>query len=115
MSERWTPPAGAWGAGNEPIAPRAGHAVVVVVAIALAAALVAGTSAVGGTGLIALLVLLLAVGALVVPVALVVTLWSRARPRTRGLLAAAGAACLVVLAWAVVRIGAVLPTVTFPA
>jgi hypothetical protein len=58
--------------------------------------------------------LLLAVGALVVPVALVVTLWARARPVTRGLLAAAGAACVLVLGWAVVRIGAVLPTVTFP-
>jgi hypothetical protein len=58
--------------------------------------------------------LLLAVGALVVPVGLVVTLWARARPLTRALLAAAGVACLLVLGWAVVRIGAVLPTVTFP-
>jgi hypothetical protein len=108
-----TPPAGAWGAGHEPLAPRSGHAVVVVVSIALAAALVASSSAVG-TGLIALLMLLLAVGALVVPVALVVTLWARSRPFTRWLLATAAAVCLLVLVWAVVRISAVLPTVTLP-
>ncbi|WP_345611809.1 hypothetical protein [Pseudonocardia adelaidensis] len=94
--------------------PTPGHGVVVAVTIALSAALVAGSAATGG-GLVTLLVLLLAVGALVVPVALVGTLWARARPLTRALFAAAGAACLLLLVWAVVRIVDVLPTVTFPA
>jgi hypothetical protein len=106
-------PHGAWDAGHQPLVPTAGHGVVVVVTIALSAALVAGSAAVGG-GLLTLLVLLLAVGALVVPVAVVVTLWARAHARMRVLFAAAGAACLLLLGWAVVRIGAVLPTVTFP-
>ena len=106
-------PHGAWGAGHQPPEPSAGHGVVMAVTIALSAALVAGSAAVGG-GLIALLVLLLAIGALVVPVAVVVTLWARARPRIRAFFAAAGAACLLLLVWAVVRIGAVLPTVAFP-
>ena len=93
--------------------PTTGHGVVVGVTIALSAGLVAVSPAIGG-GLIGLLVLLLAIGALVVPVALVVTLWARAEPRTRALFAAAGVVCLVLLVWAVVRIVEVLPTVTFP-
>ncbi|GAA5138850.1 hypothetical protein GCM10023320_73910 [Pseudonocardia adelaidensis] len=107
-------PRGAWGGGHQPLVPTPGHGVVVAVTIALSAALVAGSAATGG-GLVTLLVLLLAVGALVVPVALVGTLWARARPLTRALFAAAGAACLLLLVWAVVRIVDVLPTVTFPA
>jgi hypothetical protein len=87
--------------------------VVVAVTLALSAALVAGSGA-AGDGFLALLVLLLAIGALVVPVAVLVTLWARARPPVRALLAGAGAACVLLLAWAVVRIVAVLPTVTFP-
>jgi hypothetical protein len=114
MNERVRPPAGAWSASHEPLAPRPGHAVVVGVSIALAAALVAGSSAVGGTPLVTLLMLLLAIGALVVPLGLVGTLWARARPVTRALLAGAGVACLLVFWWAVVRIVAVWPTVTFP-
>ena len=87
---------------------------VVGVTIGLSGALLVGSTAIGG-GLISLLVLLLAIGALVVPVALVVTLWKRARPATKALFAAAGVACLLLLVWAVTRIAEVLPTVTFPA
>jgi glucan phosphoethanolaminetransferase (alkaline phosphatase superfamily) len=105
-------PHGAWSGGHQPLEPSAGHAVVVTVTIALSAALVAGSAA-ASDSLITLLVLLLAVGALVVPAAVVGILWARARPRTRALLAGAAAACLLLLVWAVVRIAAVLPTVTF--
>jgi hypothetical protein len=113
MSERRVnPPAGAWGAGHQPLVPTAGHGVVMAVTIALSAALVAGSAAIGG-GLVTLLVLLLAIGTLVVPVALVGTLWRRAQPRTRAMVAVAGAACLLLLVGAVVRIVDVLPTVTF--
>jgi SAM-dependent methyltransferase len=44
MSERVTPPAGAWGATHEPLTPRAGHGVVIAVSIALAAVLIAGST-----------------------------------------------------------------------
>lgn len=99
---RFTPPAGAWDASHaDTITPRTGHGVVVVVSIALAAVLVASSSAVGGTGLIALLMLLLGCGALVFPVAVMTMTWARADPRMRVLFAVAGAACLVVLAFAV--------------
>lgn len=107
-------PHGAWSGGHEPLTPTAGHGVVVGVTIGLSGALLVGSTAIGG-GLISLLVLLLAIGALVVPVALVVTLWKRARPATKALFAAAGVACLLLLVWAVTRIAEVLPTVTFPA
>jgi hypothetical protein len=106
---RVTPPAGAWGANHEPLAPTAGHGVVVVVSIALSVALVASSSAVGGTGLIALLMLLLSIGALVVPVALMVMTWAHAGPRIRVLFALAGLAAVVVLAFAVSGILAIAP------
>jgi hypothetical protein len=111
MSERVTPPAGAWGASHQPLTPRAGHGVVVVVSIALAAVLVASSEAVGGTGLIALLMLLLACAALIVPVALMAMIWAHAGPLVRALFAAAGVACLVVLGFAVTGIVAVAPAV----
>jgi hypothetical protein len=106
-------PHGAWSGSHQPVAPTAGHAVVIAVTIALSAALVAGSGA-AGAGLITLLVLLLAIAALVVPVGIAGILWARARPLTRALLAGAGVACLLLLGWAVVRIVAVWPTVTLP-
>jgi hypothetical protein len=111
MSEpRVTPPTGAWGASHQPPTPSAAHGVVVVVSIALAAALVTGSSAVGGTGLVALLMLLVGCGALVVPVAVVVMTWAQARLPVRVLFAVAGLACLVVLAFAVAGIVTAAPT-----
>ncbi|TWF78871.1 hypothetical protein FHX44_114795 [Pseudonocardia hierapolitana] len=106
-------PHGAWTGGHQPPEPSAGHGVVVAITLAISAALIAGSGA-AGDGFLTLLVLLLAIGALVVPVAVLVTLWARARPAVRALLAGAGAACVLLLAWAVVRIVAVLPSVTFP-
>ena len=105
------PPAGAWSASHEPLTPRAGHGVVVVVSIALAAVLVASSGAVGGTGLIALLMLLLGCAALIVPVAVMSMIWAHAGPAVRALFAAAGIACLVVLGFAVAAIVAVAPAV----
>jgi hypothetical protein len=106
---RMTPPAGAWGANHEPLAPTAGHGVVVVASIALSVGLVASSSAIGGTGLVALLMLLLAIAALVVPVALMVMTWAHAGPRVRALFAVAGVACLVVLGFAVSGVVVVAP------
>jgi hypothetical protein len=93
------------------LAPRAGHGVIVVVSIALAAALVASSSAVGGTGLVALLMLLLGCGALVVPVAVMGMTWAQAGPPVRVLFALAGFACLVVLVFAVIDVVTVAPAV----
>jgi hypothetical protein len=101
---RVNPPAGAWAAGHEPLAPTAGHGVVVGVSIALSVVLVASSSAVGGTGLVALLMLLLACGALVVPVAVIAMTWAHAGPRTRLLFAVACVAAVVVLGFAVAGI-----------
>jgi hypothetical protein len=114
MSERVTPPAGAWGASNQSLTPRAGHGVVIVVSIALAAALVASSQAAGGAGLIPLiplLMLLLSCAALIVPVAVMAMTWAHSGPRVRGLFAAAGLACLVVLGFAVAGIVVVAPAV----
>jgi hypothetical protein len=111
MSERVTPPAGAWGASDQSLTPRAGHGIVIVVSIALAAALVASSQAAGGAGLIPLLMLLLSCAALIVPVAVMAMTWAHAGPRVRGLFAAAGLACLVVLGFAVAGIVVVAPTV----
>jgi hypothetical protein len=105
-----TPPAGAWSASHQPPAPRAGHAGVIGVSIGLAVALIAGSSAVGGAGLVALLMLLLAGGSLVVPVAVMVVTWAQATLLVRVLFAVAGIACLVVLAFAVTGIVTVAPT-----
>jgi hypothetical protein len=110
MNERRvTPPAGAWGASHQTPAPSAGHGAVVVVSVGLAAALVASSSAIGGTGLVALLMLLLACGALVVPVALVAMTWTHAGPRIRVLFAVAGVAAVLVVGFAVAGIVAVAP------
>jgi hypothetical protein len=109
MSERMTPPAGAWGGSHEPLTPRAGHGIVVVVSIVLAAVLVASSEAAGGTGLIALLMLLLAAAALVVPVAVMAMTWAHAGPVMRVLFAVAALACLVVLVFAVAGIVVVAP------
>jgi hypothetical protein len=80
-----------------------------VAAIAIAAALIIGSTAAGGTGLIALLVPLLGCFALVVPVAVVVTTWVGARRRARVLLALAGIACLLLLAFAATRVATLAP------
>lgn len=109
MSEHVRPPAGAWAASHEPLTPRAGHGVVVVVSIAIAAVLVATSGAAGGTGLIALLMLLLGCAALVVPVAVMAMIWAHAGPAVRALFAVAGVACLVVLGFAVAGIAVVAP------
>lgn len=106
---RVNPPAGAWGASHQALVPGAGHGAVVVVSTVLAAALVASSSAVGGTGLVPLLMLLLACGALVVPVALMVMTWTHAGPRMRVLFAVAGVAAVLVLAFAVAGIVTVAP------
>jgi hypothetical protein len=81
----------------------------VVVSIALAAVLVATSEAAGGTGLIALLMLLLGCAALIVPVAVTAMLWAHAGPAVRALFAVAGIACLVVLGFAVAGIAAIAP------
>jgi hypothetical protein len=106
---RVTPPAGAWGASHQALAPGAGHGVVVVVSIVLAGVLVASSAAVGGTGLVALLVLLLACGALVVPVAVIAMTWAHAGPRIRVLFAVAALTAVLVLAFAVAGIVTVAP------
>jgi len=106
-----SPPAGAWGASHEPLTPRAGHGVIVVVSIALAAALVALSGPVAGTGLIALLMLLLGCAALIVPVAVMAMLWAHAGPAVRALFAVAGIACLLVLGFGVAGVVAVAPAV----
>ena len=107
--QRVTPPTGAWDPGHQALAPNGGHAAVLVASIALAAALIAASTAVSGNGLIALLVLLLGCGALVVPVAVMVATWARARHPVRVLFAMAGLACLLLLVFAVVRIAAIVP------
>lgn len=108
---RMSPPPGAWGRTDRPTAPTAGHAAVVVVSIGLAAALIMGSTAIGGGGLLTLLVLLLGCFALVVPVALLVTTWPHARPLVRALHAVAGLACLLLVVIAVVRLTTVVPAV----
>jgi hypothetical protein len=106
---RATAPYGARDPNRRPTAPTAGHAGVLVAAIAIAAALIIGSTAAGGTGLIALLVPLLGCFALVVPVAVVVTTWVGARRRARVLLALAGIACLLLLAFAATRVATLAP------
>ena len=108
--QRVTPPTGAWDPGHQPLAPNGGHAAAMVASIALAAALIAGGTAVGGNGLIALLILLLGCGALVVPVAVMAATWAQARHLVRVLFAMAGLACLLLLVFAVVRIATIVPT-----
>jgi hypothetical protein len=90
--------------------PSAAHGAVLAVSIALAATLIALGTAGGNTGLIALLMLLVGCGALVVPVAMVVNTWAQARLVARVLLALAGLACALLLAFAVVQIAAIVPT-----
>ncbi|HYH32600.1 MAG TPA: hypothetical protein VD903_19690 [Pseudonocardia sp.] len=92
-------------------APNAGHGAVIVVSIALAAGLVAGSTAIGGGGLLTLLVLLIGCFALIVPVAVMVTIWRQVRRPVRVLLALGLLACLLLLAVAVPRIAAVAPLV----
>jgi hypothetical protein len=104
------PPAGAWGASHATtITPRAGHGVIVAVSIMFAAALVVSSPAIGGTGLIALLMLLLSCGALVVPVAVMIMTWAQAGRGVRLLFAVAGLASLVVLTFAVIGIVPIVP------
>jgi hypothetical protein len=103
-------PPGAHGSSRTPT-PSAGHAGVVVVSIALAAGLVAASTAVGDGGLLTLLVLLMGGFALVIPVSLLVTLWRQVRPPARVLLALGLLACAALLAYAVARIAAVAPLV----
>ncbi len=102
-------PHGARDPNRRPTEPTTGHAGVLVAAIAFAAALIVGSTAAGGTGLIALLVPLLGCFALVVPVAVVVTTWVQAPRRARVLLALAGLACLLLLAVAAVRVATLAP------
>ena len=110
MSEpRVTPPPGAWRSDRTPTEPTAAHAGVTAVCLAISAVLVLGSGAIGGGGLLTLLVLLLGVFALVMPVALGVTLWRQAGPPVRALIALSFAACAVLLVLAVVRITAVAP------
>jgi hypothetical protein len=82
----------------------------VAVSIAIAAALITGGTAVAGSGLVTLLLLLLGCGALIVPVGVVVVLWPQARPLVRVLLGVAGLACLLLLVLGVLRVAAVVPT-----
>ncbi|WP_143517241.1 hypothetical protein [Pseudonocardia sp. MH-G8] len=110
MSEpRVTPPPGAWASDRTPTQPTAAHAGVVVFCLAISAVLVLGSGAIGGGGLLTLLVLLLGGFALVVPVALVAGLWRQAGAAVRTLIALALAACAVLLVLAVVRVVAVVP------
>jgi hypothetical protein len=109
MSERGSPPTGAWAAGHEPLAPNAGHGGVIVVSLALAAGLIASSTAVAGIGLVALLMVLIGFGALVVPVAIMIMTWALARGPIRGLFALAGLACLLLVVFAVARIGTIAP------
>jgi hypothetical protein len=110
MSEHVRPPTGAWGAAShQPLAPNAGHGWVIVVSIALATGLIASSTAVAGIGLVALLMVLIGFGALVVPVAIMIMTWARARGPVRGLFALAGLACLLLVGFAVVRIGTIAP------
>lgn len=91
-------------------APNAGHGGVIVVSLAMAAGLIAGSTAIGG-GLLTLLVLLIGCFALIVPVAVMVTIWRHVRRPVRVLLALGLLACLLLLAVAVPRIAAVVPLV----
>jgi hypothetical protein len=109
MNERGSPPAGAWAAGHQPLAPNTGHGWVIVVSIALAVGLIAGSTAVAGIGLVALLMVLIGFGALVVPVAVMMMTWARARGPVRALFVLAGLACLLLVLFAVVRIGTIAP------
>jgi hypothetical protein len=109
MSERARPPTGAWAASHQPLAPNAGHGGVIVASIALAAGLIASSTPVAGIGLVALLMVLVGCGALVVPVAIVIVTWARAERPIRALFALAGLACLLLVAFAVVRIGTIVP------
>jgi hypothetical protein len=110
MSEpRVTPPPGAWRSDRTPTEPTPAHAGVVLACLAISAVLVLGSGAIGGGGLLTLLVLLLGGFALVVPVGLVVTLWPQAKPAVRALIALAVAACAVLLVLAVVGVVEVAP------
>ena len=109
MSEHVTPPTGAWAANHQPLAPNAGHGWVIVVSIALSAGLIASSTAVAGIGLVALLMVLIGFGALVVPVAIMIMTWAQARGPARGLFALAGLACLLLVVFAVARIGTIAP------
>jgi hypothetical protein len=109
MSERVTPPTGAWAASNQPLEPNAGHGGVIVVSLALAVVLIASSTAVAGIGLVALLMVLVGFGALVVPVAIMIMTWAQARGPVRALFALAGLACLLLTGFAVVRIGTIAP------
>ncbi|WP_142049918.1 hypothetical protein [Pseudonocardia kunmingensis] len=101
-------PPGAYGSSDTPT-PTAGHAGVIGVSIAIAAGLITGSAAIGGGGLLTLLVLLLGGFALVIPLALVATLWQPARGPVRVLLALAAAVCALLLVLAVVRVVEVAP------
>jgi hypothetical protein len=109
MNERVTPPTGAWGANHQPLEPNAGHGGVIVVSIALSVGLIASSTPVAGIGLVALLMVLVGLGALVVPVAIMIMTWVQARGPVRALFALAGLACLLLVGFAVVRIGRIAP------
>jgi hypothetical protein len=110
MNERVTPPTGAWAASQQPLEPNAGHGGVIVVSIALAAGLIASSTAVAGIGLVSLLMVLVGCGALVAPVGIMVMTWAQARGPVRVLFALASLVCVGVLAFGVARIVTITPT-----